>query len=193
MLPAAGVSAATPSWSYSFIQHGHVVDSILLHHTPVYDRIVYAYVYNPDNLYIQISKQHRTLYVYEDRCTGTTLIAAYPVCLGANLGNKNKEGDSRTPESDDGQPFYISEINDAADWKHDFNDGRGPMPAYGKWFLRLKGNFKWTGIGIHGSTGNHYSVPGRASEGCIRLRDDDIVHLTENYAFVGMKVYVSKD
>ena len=37
------------------------------------------------------------------------------------------------------------------------------------------------------------SVPGRGSEGCIRMRDEDIIHLKENYAFVGMNVYIEKD
>lgn len=171
----------------------NILDSIGRKQNPVFDRTVYAYVYNQNNLFIDISKQNRTLYVYETRCTGVTLIAAYPVCLGANNGDKQKRGDFRTPECHNEKHFVISEINEASNWKHDFGDGRGNMPAYGKWFLRLAGDFEWTGIGIHGSTGNHYSIPGRASEGCIRMRDEDIIHLTENYAFVGMKVFVSKD
>ncbi|MBQ1582906.1 MAG: L,D-transpeptidase [Prevotella sp.] len=48
-------------------------------------------------------------------------------------------------------------------------------------------------IGIHGSTNNESSVPGRGSEGCIRLRDDDLIQLKENYAFVGMKVVILPD
>ena len=36
-----------------------------------------------------------------------------------------------------------------------------------------------SGIGIHGSTNNESSVPGRGSEGCIRLRDDDLIQLKE--------------
>lgn len=161
--------------------------------SPVYDCTVYCYVFNTKNLYINISKPKRTLYVYEYRCTGHTLIAAYPVCLGANIGDKEKKGDCRTPESKNGQPFIISEIVDASSWTHDFGDGRGTMPAYGKWFMRLKGEYKGSGIGIHGSTGNRYSIPGRGSEGCIRMRDEDITHFKDNYAFVGMKVYIEKD
>ena len=145
------------------------------------------------NLFINISKPRRTLYVCEQRCTGDVVVAAYPVCLGAVTGDKQCEGDCRTPESHDGKPFTICEIADASGWKHDFGDGRGMMPAYGNWFLRLRGNFVGNGIGIHGSTGNRYSVPGRGSEGCIRMRDEDIIHLKENYAFVGMQVYIEKD
>lgn len=160
---------------------------------PVNDRTIYSNAYCRDSLYIDISKPIRTLFVYERRSTGTVLIAAYPVCLGANSGNKLRKGDMRTPESVNGQPFLISQISKASNWNHDFRDGRGPMPAYGDWFLRLKGDYPGSGIGIHGSTSNRYSVPGRGSEGCIRLRDEDIIHLKENYAFIGMKVYIEKD
>ena len=47
-----------------------------------------------------------------------------------------------------------------------------------------------SGIGIHGSTNNEASVPGRASEGCIRLRDNDIITLKEKFAFIKMPVHV---
>lgn len=160
---------------------------------PVCDRTIYAQPLCHDSLYINIAKSIRTLFVYERRCTGTTLIAAYPVCLGANSGNKCRVGDCRTPETADGLPFVICQIDNASGWHHDFRDGRGSMPAYGDWFLRLKGDYPGSGIGIHGSTGNRYSVPGRGSEGCIRLRDEDIIHLKENYAFLGMKVFIEKD
>lgn len=159
----------------------------------VHDRMVFGSVVEKKNLYINISKPKRTLYVLERRGTGDALIAAYPVCLGANNGDKKHTGDCRTPESHPDHPFVISQIADASSWHHDFGDGRGPMPAYGHWFMRLKGDYIGTGIGIHGSTGNHYSVPGRGSEGCIRLRDDDIIHLKKNYAFIGMKVFIEKD
>lgn len=159
----------------------------------VYDRIVYQYVVNSDSLYIVVSKNKRTLFVMEERLLGSSVVAAYPVCLGARTGNKTRVGDLKTPETKDGSPFIISRIEDASEWKHDFGDGRGKIPAYGNWFLRLEGDYAGYGIGIHGSTGNRYSVPGRGSEGCIRLRDEDIVHLKENYAFVGMKVFIEPD
>jgi len=156
-------------------------------------RTVYRYSLDRDRLYASVSKVKRTLYVYERRATGTVLIAAYPICLAENYGNKQRRGDHRTPESQNGEPFHISEIVDASNWRHDFGDGRGCILAYGKWFMRLAGDIEWIDIGIHGSTGNQYSVPGRGSEGCIRLRDEDIVHFYDNYAYVGMEVYIDHD
>ena len=161
--------------------------------SPVIDRTVYSLVLNRNNLYLVISKRNKTLYVFEKRCTGTSIIAAYPICLGANMGDKKRPGDKRTPESKNNIPFTICEITNSSKWCHNFGDGRGLIPAYGQWFMRLHGDYPGSGIGIHGSTGNTYSIPGRGSEGCIRLRDEDIIHLKENYAFVGMKVYIGRD
>ncbi|MDE7136788.1 MAG: L,D-transpeptidase, partial [Muribaculaceae bacterium] len=139
--------------------------------------------------FIVISKLNETLSVYADIDGDTTLVARYPVCLSKNKGNKQKVGDMKTPESTMEKPFTIQQIQDASTWHHDFKDGRGNIRAYGNWFLRLR-TPGHSGIGIHGSTNNESSVPGRASEGCIRLRDADIDNLKANYAYVGMPVII---
>lgn len=144
--------------------------------------------YDKNSAFIVISKKDLTLTVFARSNGDTIALATYPVCVGKNKGNKEKGGDMRTPESPAGEPFTITDIQDASTWAHDFGDGRGSILAYGNWFLRLKTPF--SGIGIHGSTNNENSVPGRASEGCIRLRDQDIITLKENYARVGMPVII---
>lgn len=146
--------------------------------------------YDRDRLFIVISKKDETLKVYEAK-GDTTLIATFPVCLSRNKGQKEKSGDMRTPESEPGKPFTIKQIQDASDWEHDFGDGRGKILSYGHWFLRLETPFN--GIGIHGSTNNEQTVPGRDSEGCIRLKDADIITLKENYARVGMPVIIKAE
>jgi lipoprotein-anchoring transpeptidase ErfK/SrfK len=144
--------------------------------------------FNRDSAFIVVSKQDLTLTVYAPVAGDTLAIEAFPVCMGKNKGNKEKSGDMRTPESPAGQPFTITMIQDASGWEHDFGDGRGSILSYGHWFLRLK--TPHNGIGIHGSTNNENTVPGRASEGCIRLLDKDIITLKERYARVGMPVIV---
>ena len=140
--------------------------------------------------FIVISKRDLTLSVYDRSADGDTVIVAqYPCCMGKNKGNKVKRGDMRTPESSAGKPFKITMIQDASTWKHDFKDGRGNIKAYGHWFLRLE-TPGHSGIGIHGSTNNEGTVPGRASEGCIRLLDQDIITLKEHFAYVNMPVIV---
>ena len=146
-----------------------------------------------ENAFIVISKKDYYLYVYEQQgASGAVLLARYDCAIGLAPGNKTQPGDLRTPHSPPEQPFTISEIAASADWKHDFGDGRGKIPAYGKYFLRLDVP-GYNSIGIHGSTNNRETVPGRASEGCIRLRDEDIIDLRETYAFEGMRVIIKDD
>lgn len=158
-------------------------DSLLLQRDVLRPKVCKAHCF------ILVSKQFRQLHVYEVCGADTLLAARYPVCIGLNYGNKQKAGDKRTPESSLQKPFTIERIEDASAWTHDFQDGRGPVLAYGRWFLRLRvpGH---RGIGIHGSTNNEQSVPGRGSLGCIRLHDADIIHLKEHYACQGMAVVV---
>ena len=143
--------------------------------------------------FIVVSKRDQTLSVYDLNAAGdTVMVAQFPCCMGKNKGDKQRRGDMRTPESPAGKPFKITMIQDASTWKHDFKDGRGNIRAYGHWFLRLE-TPGHKGIGIHGSTNNENTVPGRASEGCIRLLDKDIITLKEHFAYVGMPVTVQPE
>lgn len=147
---------------------------------------------NKKNCFTVISKLDLTLTVYETFGKDTLAIAQYPVCLSRLKGNKQKPGDMKTPESPKGKPFKIVGIQDSSKWKHDFGDGRGSILSYGHWFMRLltPGH---TGIGIHGSTNNEHTVPGRDSEGCIRLRDSDLLLFKDGYAYVGMPVIIKSE
>lgn len=144
---------------------------------------------NAQNCFIVISKKEFRLYVYEKVGRDTVLVGHYPVCYAKYPDNKKRKGDMRTPESTMKNPFTISQIQDASGWRHDFKDGRGNVKAYGNWFMRLM-TPGHSGIGIHGSTNNEASIPGRDSEGCIRLRDADIIHLKTNYARVNTRVVI---
>lgn len=156
-----------------------------------------AQVKDKRNCFIVMSKKDFYLYVYEVQGADTVMVARYDCAFSVNKGNKEREGDGKTPSCDMGHPFYIQDMQNAHDWKHDFGDGRGSIRSYGDYFLRLKldghrlSNNR--SIGIHGSTNNRESVPGRASEGCIRLKDEDIVDLAKNYAFKGMKVVIKDE
>lgn len=158
----------------------------------VVDTSLYADMQQREKCFIVVSKQDLKLYVCEAVDNDTVRVAEFPVCLSKNLGQKERKGDMKTPESTWEQPFQITEIKKATDWVHDFGDGRGPILSYGNWFMRLK-TPGFSGIGIHGSTNNENSVPGRASEGCIRLHDEDLDILKERYAFQGMKVFVKSE
>ena len=152
----------------------------------------YSDVLNKKNCFILISKPEYRLYVCEVVDGDTLKRVHYPVCVGTMKGQKQKKGDMRTPESSFEKPFTIIQITDASKWTHNFGDGRGEILSYGNWFMRLK-TPGFSGIGIHGSTNNESSVPGRGSEGCIRLRNDDLDQLKAKYAFVGMRVVILPD
>ena len=147
---------------------------------------------NKRNCFIIMSKKDFYLYVYEVQGNDTVMLARYDACFSLKKGNKERRGDMKTPHCTFAKPFKITQIQNASSWCHDFGDGRGSIKSYGNWFLRLltPGH---SGIGIHGSTNNRGSVPGRASEGCIRLLDEDIIDLRENYVFEGMKVIIKAE
>ena len=152
----------------------------------------YSEVEKKENCFIVISKPELRLYVCEVVKGDTVKRVHYPVCVGLNKGQKQKSGDKKTPECTSANPFTIVSIENSSGWVHDFKDGRGLILSYGNWFLRLN-TPGFSGIGIHGSTNNESSVPGRGSEGCIRLRNNDLDELKAKYAFVGMRVVILAD
>ena len=161
----------------------------------------HVYDCNPQNCMFVISKRDFRIYVYEDTPNGKELVAHFPVCLARNTGDKTRSGDGTTPVCVKGKngeyiPFTISQIQPASSWRHDFKDGRGNILAYGDWFMRLQLNSHRVAsnrsIGIHGSSSNAISVPGRDSEGCIRLRNNDL-NILHRYARVGTKVIIKPE
>lgn len=136
----------------------------------------------PEARIIVVSKQDMRLRVYDYK--GTRLMD-YGIACGKNFGQKHKVGDMKTPEG----MFFVQSIEDASERTHDFGDGRGEIQgAYGLYFIRLDtpGN---KGIGIHG-THDPLSIGTRATEGCIRLNNNDLVELV-NVVRPGMMVLVT--
>lgn len=133
--------------------------------------------------YVVIDKAKYRLSVLENNDT----LFQCTVALGKNLGNKEKIGDMKTPEG----IFTICSIEKSSRWTHDFRDGKGIIKnAYGPYFFRLRvPNFK--SIGIHG-TCKPETIGTRDSEGCIRLRNEDIIQL-KHYVKVGMSCIIEKD
>ncbi len=117
-----------------------------------------------DEYNIVIDKSEYELQLFQNGI----LARKYPIAVGKNSGDKLRAGDMRTPIG----TFRIDEIIDSKSWVHDFEDGKGEIDgAYGPWFISLK--TKWDGIGIHG-THDLSSIGTKASEGCIRMRNDDL-------------------
>ena len=114
-------------------------------------------------------------------------IKEYDIACAINYGPKKVRGDHKTPEG----TFKINQLLNAKGLTHDFKDGKGPIKdAYGPWFLRLDVPGFWD-IGIHG-TPFPESIGTRATEGCIRLRNEDILDLKQQVK-VGTPVIILPD
>lgn len=132
--------------------------------------------------FIVISKEDMKLRLIDYK--GRELLK-FPIACGKKYGNKEKKGDLKTPEG----LFYISDIEKASNWVHDFGDGKGEISgAYGPFFIRLDvpGH---SGIGIHG-THKPESIGTRDTEGCIRLNNDDLLELVKQI-HIGMVVFIT--
>lgn len=161
---------------------------------------------------IKVHKQSYTLELFEEG--NAVPLKVYGVAVAKNPGDKQMTGDNRTPTSwgsavaiparyagaamgvpSTQVPFVVEEICDASYWTHDFGDGKGVIEgAYGPWFISL--DTGWIGIGIHG-THDPASIGAMASEGCIRLRNEDVAELKQLIygpaKGVGTRVIITED
>ena len=141
----------------------------------------------PAGTSILIKKSEFRLYLLEDG----NVIRSFPVALGKNAGQKRVSGDMKTPDGS----FPIDEVIDSSDWTHDFGDGKGEIEgAYGPYFISLDtselSGGAWDGIGIHG-THDPASIGTRASEGCIRMHNSDLLALKKQIS-VGTQVTIEE-
>lgn len=122
--------------------------------------------------FVIIDKSNYTLKLF--KYTGE-LIQESKIAYGKNAGNKRKVGDLKTPEG----VFNILSVEDASEWEHDFKDDTlGKIKgAYGPYFIRLNVPGQ-KGIGIHGTHDNN-SIGTRASEGCIRMKNEELLELVK--------------
>jgi lipoprotein-anchoring transpeptidase ErfK/SrfK len=137
-----------------------------------------------DAPFVLVDKQAFKLWLVDAQGTP---IKEYGIACAINYGPKKVRGDHKTPEG----TFKINQLLNAKGLTHDFKDGKGPIKdAYGPWFLRLDVPGFWD-IGIHG-TPFPESIGTRATEGCIRLRNEDILELKQQVK-VGTPVIILPD
>jgi len=120
------------------------------------------------------------------------IVESFDCALGKNPGDKQRSGDMKTPNG----TFKVTEVCDASYWTHDFKDGKGEIKgAYGPWFFYLDTNDKskgqWDGIGIHG-THDPSSMRTLASEGCIRVLNENVLKLEAKYIRKGTMVTIEE-
>ena len=132
--------------------------------------------------HILIKKSEFRLYLLEDG----NVVNSWPVALGKNAGQKRVSGDMKTPYG----TFPIDEVLDASYWTHDFGDGKGEIEgAYGPYFISLDTS-NLSG-GAWDGTHDPASIGTRASEGCIRMHNSDLLALKKQIS-VGTQVTIEE-
>lgn len=112
-------------------------------------------------------------------------LKSYKMACARNFGTKHKRADSRTPEGF----FSVQGIYDSTDWLFTDDNGRTSKKKgqFGPRFIRISTPVS-SQIGIHGTCAP-WSVGSRASHGCIRITNEQILELV-GLVEVGMPVIV---
>lgn len=102
-------------------------------------------------------------------------VESFGMACAKNYGTKHKRRDSRTPEGF----FSVKKVHNSTDWHFIDDDGvkSEKTGEFGPRFIRL--NIPVTSqIGIHGTCAP-WSIGGRRSHGCIRIKNENIMKLVE--------------
>lgn len=102
-------------------------------------------------------------------------VESFGMACAKNYGTKHKRRDARTPEGF----FSVKKVHNSTDWHYIDDDGvrSEKTGEFGPRFIRL--NIPVTSqIGIHG-TSAPWSIGGRRSHGCIRIKNENIMKLVE--------------
>ena len=108
----------------------------------------------------QEMSKYRLAWIEEDK---------YTVSTGFNQGDKQYEGDMRTPEG----IFPINQVQNSINWAYE-----GVIGAYGPKFIRLF-TPGWDGIGIHG-TNEPENLGEPTSHGCVRMDNEKVEELSKD-------------
>lgn len=110
---------------------------------------------------------------------------SYKCACGKNYGNKRSKGDCRTPEGF----FQAGSVKNSTNWHYtDENGKRSEKPGqYGPRFIRII-TPGYSSTGIHG-TDAPWSIGGRRSHGCIRIKNENILELAD-YVTKGMPIII---
>ena len=120
---------------------------------------------------IVVDTSKSTLYLYENVKGEPRYVADYYISVGKKGADKVSEGDQKTPL---GVYFVNDHItrNKLTDF---YGSGAYPLSYPNEWDKRLGRDGH--GIWLHGTPSDTYSRPPRASNGCVVLANDDLIHL----------------
>lgn len=138
---------------------------------------------NEHPYFIIVDKNKMKLFLYDKY---GNIFKSYGMACAHAYGTKHKKGDNRTADG-----YFTAEgIYDSTDWLYTDDSGY-TSPAKGQFgprFIRVAVP-GWRCIGIHGTTARG-SIGRRASHGCVRLVNENILDLVK-YAQKGMPIIIS--
>lgn len=113
-------------------------------------------------------------------------VASFGMACARNYGAKHHANDCRTPEGF----FSVRKIQNSTDWHYtdEFGNVSAKTGEYGPRFIRINTPVTKS-IGIHGTCAP-WSIGGRRSHGCIRIKNENILKLVE-MVDSGMPVIIS--
>ncbi len=144
---------------------------VIVEHTPKYAEKLFKEL-EKYSKFIVVDKASMRVILYDSY---GMVVKAYDMACAKNFGTKHKKADSRTPEGF----FSVEGIYDSTDWL--FTDDNGHTSKkkgqFGPRFIRIK-NPATSQIGIHGTCAP-WSIGSRASHGCIRITNEQILELVK--------------
>lgn len=115
-----------------------------------------------------------TLYLYENVNGEPRYVADFYISVGKKGADKNVEGDQKTPLG----VYFVNQHLTKKQLTDFYGSGAYPISYPNEWDKRQGRNGH--GIWLHGTPSDTYSRPPLASNGCVVLANDDLVHLGQH-------------
>lgn len=140
----------------------------------------YLWQLSPKQRYaIVVDANKSTLYLYENVKGEPRYVTDFYITVGKKGADKNVEGDQKTPLG----VYFVNEYLSKDKLTDFYGPGAYPISYPNEWDKRLGRNGH--GIWLHGVPSDTFSRPPRASNGCVVLANEDLLHLGK-YLQVGV-------
>ncbi|MCY4643720.1 MAG: L,D-transpeptidase family protein [Bacteriovoracales bacterium] len=155
---------------------------------------------------IVVEKYGHRLFLYENKGSRPSLIKSYSVATGKFSGNKNIQGDKKTPEG----PYIITDFRPSSKLI-DLYGKEGEIYGAGAFVLNYPNPFDLaaqktgSGIWLHATNDNRRISAGTDSRGCVVTTDEDLIDIarfvelgktpfiiTENHHFLPEKEWIKR-
>ena len=132
----------------------------------------YLWQLSPKQRYaVVVDTSLSTLYLYENVGGEPRYVADFYISVGKKGADKLTEGDQKTPLG----VYFVNQHLTKKQLTDFYGSGAYPISYPNEWDKRQGRNGH--GIWLHGTPSDTYSRPPLASNGCVVLANDDLVHL----------------